>query len=273
MRNYKVLLLFSWILILTHGSVVAQYESNKENDKKFPWPNGAGAAVSLTFDDARRSQIDKGVPILNKYGVKATFYVTPQYVKERLDGWKSAIAAGHEIGNHTMTHPCTGNYDFSRNNALENYTLEKIEQNIERANVFLIDQLQITPKSFAYPCGQKFIGRGEGVKSYVPIVAQRFQTGRGWPGRHLNNPWMCDFSQLLVVESDGKSFEQLKQFVDQAIEEGRWLIFAGHNIDDPGAQTTGLSSLDELCRYISDPKNGVWVDTVERVATFIEKRR
>ena len=39
------------------------------------WLEGKTAALSLTFDDARLSQVDQGLPLLDAYGVKATFYV------------------------------------------------------------------------------------------------------------------------------------------------------------------------------------------------------
>lgn len=48
---------------------------------------------------------------------------------QRLDGWKKAISNGHEIGNHSLVHPCTGNFAFSKDKALEDYTLQKM--NIE----------------------------------------------------------------------------------------------------------------------------------------------
>jgi len=74
------------------------------------WPNGSRAALSLSFDDARFSQVQCGLPTLAKVGVRASFYVTISYMNQRLDAWKQAVRDGHEIGNHTMTHPCSGNY-------------------------------------------------------------------------------------------------------------------------------------------------------------------
>ena len=36
---------------------------------------------------------------------------------------------------------------------------------------------------------------------------------------------------------------------------------------------TETRPLTELCRYLTDPKRGIWLDTVEAVATQITKRR
>jgi peptidoglycan/xylan/chitin deacetylase (PgdA/CDA1 family) len=119
--------------------------------KSFKWPRGKRAAISLTFDDARFSQIDRGTPILDAHNVKATFYVGPDAVEKRLDGWHRAIAKGHEIGNHTISHPCTGNFPWSRANALEDYTLKRMEAELTGASVAIHKALGVEPKTFAYP--------------------------------------------------------------------------------------------------------------------------
>ena len=53
------------------------------------WPNGKRAAVSLSFDDARSTQLDQGLPILNACGVKATFYVSFPPFERRIDEWRA----------------------------------------------------------------------------------------------------------------------------------------------------------------------------------------
>src|SRR4051812_28311736 len=94
----------------------------------FSWPQGKKAALSLTFDDARLSQADFGFDILDAHGVKATFYVLFDGLENRLDAWKAAVANGHEIGNHTVTHPCGCNFLFSKHNPIEDYTLERMQE-------------------------------------------------------------------------------------------------------------------------------------------------
>src|SRR4051812_42358810 len=103
-------------------------------DTTFKWPDGKQTAISLTFDDARFSQVDTGTALLDSYGIKATFFVVPSNLEERLEGWKKAVAKGHEIGNHTMHHPCTGNFLWSRENALENYTLDDMRHELFECN-------------------------------------------------------------------------------------------------------------------------------------------
>ncbi len=137
MRNYSLRFYQILIFLIIYPMLSwAQYGSDDENKAQsntgFEWPEGKKVALSLTFDDARLSQIDNGIPIFDKYGVKATFYVSPAAVPERLDGWKQAIESGHEIGNHSMTHPCTGNFPWAREKALETMTLRDISTRDER---------------------------------------------------------------------------------------------------------------------------------------------
>jgi len=261
------------LLALATTPAAATAQAPPAGAAPFPWPPGKKAALSLTFDDARESQVEVGIPLLNEHGVKATFYVLPGGARKRLAGWRAALVAGHEIGNHSSTHPCTGNFAFSRENALEDYTLERIERDVSEASLFASRELGRAPSGFAYPCGQSFVGRGEGVRSYVPVVARLFRTGRLYMGEDSNDPAFCDLAQLLAVNLDGLPFEEVRPLVDKAVAEGRWLILAGHEIGEGGVQTTRTATLAALCRLAKDPSSGLWVDTVEAVSAHLLRQR
>ena len=240
---------------------------------RFAWPNGKVAAVSLSWDDARPSEIDVGMPLLEKFAVKATFFVIPSNVKERLAGWQKAVRAGHEIGNHTLNHPCTGNLDFAAGKPLEDYTLDKISAELVAANKQIHELLGVTPEVFAYPCGNTFVGRGLDVRSFVPIVAAQFIVGRLWESEGANNPRTCDMSQVLGRDMDGKTFEEVLAMLEDAKRTGKWLVLGGHEINKDGPQTTRTSMLEKLLPYLNDPKNGFWVAPVGTVANYIRDSR
>lgn len=240
----------------------------------FPWPNGKRAAISLSFDEALPSQIDVGLDLLNKCRVKATFYVLPNRVKGRLEGWKRAVATGHEIGNHTMTHPCTGSYDWSANNAIENYSLQMIAKDIEDANAEIQRLLGVTPKTFSYPCGQMFVGRGHQAKSYVHLVAERFIVGRGPNSDSINNPQFCDLSKVYGMAFNDMDYDDMVSQVSETVHRGWWTIFVGYEISDRrGSQVTNTSALQALCQHITDPSQGIWVDTVEHVGRYVQQEQ
>ncbi len=239
----------------------------------FEWPEGKRAAVSLSFDDARASQLDAGLPILNEYGIRATFYVSMDGLEKRLADWKAVAAAGHEIGNHSIRHPCTGNFSWSKVKALEDYTPATIAAELDAANAKIESLLGVCPVTYAYPCGQKYVGRGERTRSYVPVVARRFLAGRGWRDEGANDPTFCDPAQLMTVEFDGLTFEQLKVLADDAAKNGFWLVLCGHDIGPGGRQTTRVDTLRAFCQYARDPANGLWIDTVANVARHVRDRQ
>jgi len=81
------------------------------------------ALVSLTFDDGFRCQFEKALPILNSYGIPATFFLNANqnqthdlWSSHTNDWWKidwrdediamlkKLVQNGHEIGSHSVTH-------------------------------------------------------------------------------------------------------------------------------------------------------------------------
>ncbi len=258
----------------TKAGLAQGYDSDSPKPKPtFQWPEGKKMALSLTFDDGRLSQADNGIPLLDRYDVKGTFYVCPGNMSKRLDAWKMAAKNGHDIGNHSIVHPCTINFDWSKKTALENYTLQKMYNELDSANKMIKSELGVEPSSFAYPCGMTFVGSGTNLKSYIPVVASLFESGRLWLSEGPNDPLYCDLSQLTGMESDGKSWEQILKLINTAKTTGKWLILAGHDINTGGNQTTLLSTIEEICKYAKDPANGIWIDNVHRIASYVKAKR
>jgi peptidoglycan/xylan/chitin deacetylase (PgdA/CDA1 family) len=266
--SYKQLFLIVLSIFLSSEMLFAQ-----QAESTFTWPEGKQIAISLSFDDARASQVDVGTALLDQYGVKATFYVVPNSVKQRLEGWKKAVTNGHEIGNHSFNHPCTGNFPWSRQKAIENYTLKKMRNELILTNKAIKELLGVEAEVFAYPCGQTYIGRGKNTKSYVPVVSKLFLSGRGWLDEGPNAPQFCDLAQLTGMEMDGKDFDQILPLIENAKKSGAWLVLAGHEMGASGNQTTRLSMLKKLIEYAQNPANGIWIAPVGTVAKYIKGKK
>ena len=240
--------------------------------KSFSWPNGKRCAVSLSFDDGRATQLDRGVAILDAHGVKATFYLTPPWMEQRAGDWRAVARSGHEIGNHTMLHPCTGNLEFTRANPIEDYTLERMDAELAEANAVIEDKLGVTPTTFAYPCGGTFLGRGECAASYIPLVAKRFLAGRGYWEPYPNAPGLCDLAHLLGCSLDALPFATVEKLVERTIAEGGWLILVGHDIRANDWQGVDPEVLARVCAYLTG-NGAVWVDTIASVAQYVRDAR
>ncbi|HEX2274588.1 MAG TPA: polysaccharide deacetylase family protein [Acidimicrobiales bacterium] len=234
------------------------------------FPDGARVALSLSFDDARDSQLDAALPVLEAHGVSATFYVLPARVWLRRNEWRAVAAGGHEVANHTSSHPCSANFEFSRTNALEDYSLARIEAEIDRASNRIEMLLGVRPETFAYPCGQSFVGRGENRVSFVPVVARRFVAGRGYGSETSNDPERCDLAHLDAFTVDGLGADELVGMVDAGAASGRWVVMAGHDVGERGGQTVLVDALEALCRRAGE--GDVWAAPVVEVAKHLRRR-
>jgi sialate O-acetylesterase len=91
----------SLVFIALLLSLISHSQSNQ------PW-RGKKCAVVITYDDALDQHLDNAIPVLDSLGLKATFYLTAfsNSMQKRLNDWKNLATKGHELGNHTLYHPC-----------------------------------------------------------------------------------------------------------------------------------------------------------------------
>ncbi|MEM2886183.1 MAG: polysaccharide deacetylase family protein [Thermoproteota archaeon] len=233
------------------------------------WPNGCLGALSLTFDDGMPSQLEIAVPLLEKFGFRGTFYLNPggKDWKERLEPWKKVAEAGHEIGNHTLSHTCSSNFSLDPNSrGTESMSLEEIEEDILEAERRLNEAFQRRKRSFCYPCYEPFVGRGETKKSYVHVVARHFVAGRG-RGEIANSPANCDLHYLWSWPVERASGAELVGLAEQ-VAEGRWGIMTFHGIHQ-GHLPVADVDLVELLRFLSRNRGRIWVAPVAEVAQRI----
>jgi peptidoglycan/xylan/chitin deacetylase (PgdA/CDA1 family) len=65
----------------------------------------AGECCALTFDDGPNPRVTpKVLSLLDKYGIRATFFVLGKYVGQNPGLLADIAAGGHAIGNHTYAH-------------------------------------------------------------------------------------------------------------------------------------------------------------------------
>ncbi|MEH7374566.1 polysaccharide deacetylase family protein, partial [Neobacillus drentensis] len=60
--------------------------------------------VALTFDDGPTKNVEKILPLLQQYHVKATFFLIGNEIEKNPVEAKKIVSAGHQIGNHTYSH-------------------------------------------------------------------------------------------------------------------------------------------------------------------------
>lgn len=67
---------------------------------------GDSAAMALTFDDGPNPTVTPALlDLLDRHGVKATFFLIGKYVRAVPELAREISTRGHVLGNHTQTHP------------------------------------------------------------------------------------------------------------------------------------------------------------------------
>src|ERR1043165_7021766 len=129
----KRILLFSFALYLNYN-LSAQF---------FPPWQGKKCTVVLTYDDALNTHLDDVIPLLDSVGFKGTFYLTayPPGCSKRIGDWRNAAAEGHELGNHTLFHPCIGNAPgrewVTKDYDMSTYSVKRMIDETRMTNIFL----------------------------------------------------------------------------------------------------------------------------------------
>ncbi|MCG7335463.1 polysaccharide deacetylase family protein [Sporosarcina sp. ACRSM] len=99
--------------------------------------------VALTFDDGPDPKVTMQIlDTLKKYDAKATFFMLGSRVEYYPEIAKHVADAGHELGNHTWTHP-----------DLTKAGLDKIDKEIERTSSIIEEVTGIKSTSFRPPYG------------------------------------------------------------------------------------------------------------------------
>jgi len=241
------------------------------------FPDGKRGAVSFTYDDALAEHLDIAMPDLERFGLRGTFYIpTRQQPKDswhtRPADWAAAAKRGHEIGNHSQHHSCTGAATWvKREFVREGYDLPRMEAELLAANDDLDRVVGQAVRSYAYPCGEDWVGTEH--TSMRPMVDRLFPASRGGGGRELVDPATIDFrfipSWPLVLEIP---VSQILAFIDEAIELGHWAVFMFHGVGGGGHRMDVTSANHQaICRHVSDRKRHLYCDTVISITSMLRK--
>ena len=92
---------------LLSSFIVASASESLDQDVDIYYKNeNAYMKIALTFDDGPHPRYTPQIlDVLDQYGIKATFFVVGVNAKNYPDTLSSVIKGGHEIANHTYSHP------------------------------------------------------------------------------------------------------------------------------------------------------------------------
>jgi len=260
-----VSLKFCLILLSTVFTMVIKAQSPN------PW-NGYRSAVVLTYDDGLNVHLDKAIPALDAAGLKGTFYIqgTAATLNERADDWRRAAAIGHELGNHTLFHPCAGslpgrsfvNADFD----LDTYTIRRITEELKVANTLLKAIDGKDKRTFAYTCGD----RKAGETDFTPQVQRLFPGARGVASK-METPETIDLYNIGAYMINGQTGGQMIELVKEAQQKGRLLVFLFHGVGGEHNLDVTLEAHNQLVEYLMQNRKDIWVPTMLEAVEFLGK--
>lgn len=114
------------------------------------WRGPAGRrTIALTFDDGPSESTGQVLAILQRYRITATFFQCGENVRRLPQAAREVCASGHEVGNHTDTHPrlCFKSPGFIH------WELARAQESIEHVT-------GIRPSLFRAPFGLRWYGLG-----------------------------------------------------------------------------------------------------------------
>lgn len=237
-----------------------------------PW-NGHVGAVSFTFDDGMQNQIDNLKPILDKMpDVTVTFFI-PGFssVWQNNPNDLAALAqAGHEIGNHSLSHPTlTGLSADSLTKEIVNFA-ESLEKGIPAPKI----------TAFATP----FCANSDDVTA---VIKQKHFINRDCGDWAYRNSWNKEpnwfkFPALTWLRSSKKpeditvaldtcignaDFSGLPSWESPPGPEGEWMVVLNHGVaQDNDDYAIDPADIKKIIQHARD--NKMWVASFSTIGAY-----
>jgi peptidoglycan/xylan/chitin deacetylase (PgdA/CDA1 family) len=240
----------------------------------FAWPGGRKAAVSLSYDDGLDSQLDNALPALDRHRLKASFYLqlSRDPVRERMDEWRAAARAGHELGNHTLFHQCSakapGHGWVTPAQDLDTTTVARMVAQVDVANTMLQAIDGRRERTFTLPCGDRIAQDGD----YVDAVEDRF-LGIKVPGDAVVADMdTLDPSAVPVIAPEGLSGAQLIALVQDAGRRGTMVDFTFHGIGGDYIRTS-VEAHEQLLAWLDAHRDEYWTAPFIDIMRWVRTQR
>jgi len=241
----------------------------------WPWPHGARAAVSLTYDDGNENNLDQAIPDLEARGLRGAFYLQTGRgdVRARAADWRRAFLNGHEIGNHTVRHPCLAapyvpNYPawLPPELRLEGFAPEDIAREVAEAARWLDEHIGPDPgRTFAHPCCSTGIGDPPDEAPYDAAI-RKYHSAARVAGSAPNDPRTVNLLRIQSYPCVEPTLEQMIGYCEAALRTGGWTVLMFHGIGGP-SHTTERHIHAALLDYLT--ANPYWVAPVREVVRDI----
>ena len=206
-------------------SAARALRSREEQTRIFACGNRAERTVALTFDDGPHPvYTDRILEVLDRYGIRATFFVIGKNVEQYPEVFERVVSRGHSIGSHTYSHAHIGRIG-------EAQLIEEYEKNDA-----LLKERGVSTRLFRPPegvCDGKV--KGLASKRACDVILWSIDTG-DWRGTSADRIVMevldhaCGGEIVLMhdyISGRGHTAEALEKLIPELLRKGFEFVTVG----------------------------------------------
>lgn len=211
------------------------------------WP-----VISISFDDGLKNTYDVAVPLMEERGMKGTLFVVPTW----LGSWSEMMSAeearncqtnGWEIGSHSQDHTKISTLDANAARAqfadsktwLENNGFDEVVnfRYPETATTLALDAIA--------------------AEYYYCRWGNDYAISQVWPETMFTPPVPSGLYEV-VAYGWGNYVAELKQVIDQAVSDQKWICLSFHGVGEPSGSYSDpefwcpQADFEEILDYIDN---------------------
>ena len=211
-------------------------------------------------------------------GLHATFYPTLRSnLLDEPDAWRALAVAGHELGNHTIFHPCRikpGCTWLAEEYNLAGYTARRWEDEVAVANRVLRLFDGGDERSFGNTCHEIWAGPDDARIDLRPLMARHFLAARGQSTERPVDPATANLFDLGTCNAGGLDAATIIARIEAAMAVGAWSIWCFHDVGDQGGgYFLARREFDQLVAWLAAQREHVWCAPLIEVASRLRTRQ
>lgn len=241
----------------------------------FVWPQGQQAAVCLTYDDGRPQHYRQVGPQLEAHGLRGTFYTDIRSdVRHHPEAWRHLAAKGHELGNHSIFHPCKSTPDrqwLAPHQDLSRYTAEQFKLELEVANFALSMIDGRRERSYGNNCHHTTLNIDGQAVPMDDVLREVVSAARGAKNDRIANPRQgINLMNVGTFGADFRTFAELQVEIEQAAAQGGWIIYTMHGVG-PAEHRLHIveAEHEKLVTWLGQNPDRFWVAPFIDVARYV----